>query len=86
MYVFVAINKRVDKKYTYYLQLRQDIRNKLQKVAESPRYACDSHPLHGHLDGKWGCWLGSNIRMVYEIRDETKEIIVFSIGSHTVYG
>jgi mRNA-degrading endonuclease YafQ of YafQ-DinJ toxin-antitoxin module len=38
--------------------------------------------LKGKLFGLWGCSLGYDLRMVYKINDETKEIIVFSVGTH----
>ena len=86
MYTFIAINRRVDKDYKYYLKVRQDVRDKLKRIAEDPRNACGAHKLHGHLDGKWSCWLGSNIRMIYEIDDERKAIFIAKIGQHTIYG
>lgn len=46
----------------------------------------DAHKLKGKLAGKWSCYLGNNIRMVYEIDDINKEIIVVAVGSHKVYG
>ena len=86
MYTFVAINKRAEKEYHYYLQLRSDIRHKLQKLQEDPRRACGAHPLHGRFFGTWSCWLGSNIRMRYLIDDEKKLIFIMTIGSHAIYG
>lgn len=86
VYTFITANKKVGKHYSYYFHLRQDIRSKLKRIAENPHHACDAHKLHGHLEDKWGCWLGSNIRMIYEIDDHNKVILIFAIGTHSVYG
>ena len=40
------------------------------------------HKLKGKLEGKWACSLGYDVRMVYEIEDDNKEIIVVAVGSH----
>jgi len=45
----------------------------------------DAHKLKGRLRGKWSCSLGADIRMVYEIDDESKEIVVLAVGSHKIY-
>jgi len=37
------------------------------------------------LKGKWSCWLGLKIRMIYEIDDLNKLIIVEAIGTHKIY-
>jgi mRNA-degrading endonuclease YafQ of YafQ-DinJ toxin-antitoxin module len=42
--------------------------------------------LKGKLEGKWSCWFGGDIRMVYEIDDESKEVIVVAVGTHKIYG
>ena len=85
MYTIVTINKRVEKQICYYARIRPSIRDILDRLKEDPRRACDAHKLRGHLEGKWGCWLGSNIRMVYKIDDEKKEIIAFTVGPHPIY-
>jgi len=64
---------------------RIDIIGKLQKLKEDPRQNTSAHPLHGKLTGKWSCWLGSNLRMVYTINDSNKIIEVESVGSHKIY-
>ncbi len=55
------------------------------RLKQNPRLQCGAHPLKGKLVGKWACWLGSNIRMMYEIEDINQLIIVESIGSHKIY-
>ncbi len=47
-----------------------------------PRNELDAHKLKGRLEGKWSCSLGYDIRMVYEIDDDKKEIVVVAVGSH----
>ena len=61
------------------------IKDKLERLKQNPRKEIGAHPLHGKLTGKWGCWLGSNIRMIYEIDEKNKEIIAEAIGSHKIY-
>lgn len=68
-----------------YLSFRNDIREKLDRLKIEPRKANGAHPLHGRLEGKWSCWLGSNIRMVYIIDDEEELIIIEAVGSHKIY-
>jgi len=48
------------------------IKEKLDKLKIDPRRNLGAHPLHGRLEGKWSCWLGSNIRMIYSINDIEK--------------
>jgi mRNA interferase YafQ len=47
-----------------------------------PRKELQAHKLQGKLDGKWSCSLNYDLRMVYEIDDVKKEIIVVAVGSH----
>ncbi len=46
---------------------------------------CDAHKLHGWLGDFWACYLGWNIRMIYEIDEENKQIITVRIGLHNIY-
>ena len=71
--------------FPYYLQ-RDLFSLKLQKLQQNPRRELDAHKLKGKLAGKWSCWLGSDLRRVYEIDDENKEIVVVAVGSHKIYG
>jgi addiction module RelE/StbE family toxin len=68
------------------LNAEKDVTAKLQKLMEDPRKKLDAHKLKGKLAGKWSCSLGYDLRMVYEIDDERKEIVVAAVGSHKVYG
>jgi len=85
MYDLFTAGHRTEKRLQLYLAQRRDIQPKLESVRRDPRHACDAHPLHGRLQGKWSCWLGGNIRMVYSIDDINKKIIVEAVGSHKVY-
>ena len=85
MYEIYTANSKTEKMLEYYIKKRQDIVNKLQKLRQSPRTEIGAHPLHGRLTGKWSCWLGSNIRMIYSIDDTNKRIIVEAIGTHQIY-
>ena len=85
MYEIVTRNKRVEKKLVDYISSRKDILNKLERLKLNPRRECGAHPLKGKLEGKWSCWLGSNIRMTYKIDDHFKQIIAESIGTHNIY-
>jgi addiction module RelE/StbE family toxin len=85
MYTIYTANTKTEKRLLEYLSLRQDIKDKLNRLRESPRKANGAHPLYGRLDGKWACWLGSNIRIIYNIDDKNKIIIIEAAGSHKIY-
>jgi len=85
MHEIYLANSRVEKILDKYLSMRRDIKNKFERLKQNPRTEIGAHPLHGILSGKWGCWLGSNIRMVYSIDDSKKTIYVESIGTHKIY-
>lgn len=78
-------NKKVEKRLNDYIDQRSDIIDKLKRLKINPRKECGAHPLHGELKGKWACWLGFNIRMVYKIDDADKIIMVEKLGTHKVY-
>ena len=85
MYKIFTANAKTEKRLLEYFSLRQDIKEKLERLKESPRKANGAHSLHGRLDGKWACWLGSNIRAIYSIDDKRKIIIIEAVGSHKIY-
>ena len=85
MYKLVTANKRVRKFLQIYLSRRSDLAEKLDRLRSNPKRELGAHPLHGRLKGKWSCWLGENIRMIYSINDEERLIIVEAIGSHKIY-
>ena len=85
MYDIYTANNKTERKLKYYIKERQDVANKLQRLKLSPRTEIGAHPLHGRLSGKWSCWLGSNIRMIYSIDDNNKRIIVEAVGTHKIY-
>ena len=84
-YKISTANSRVEKNLRNYLLIRKDIANKLDRLRIDPRRELGAHPLHGWLSGKWACWLGSNIRMVYRIDEENKLIVIEAIGTHKIY-
>ena len=85
MYEIYPASKRVEKALLEFIRSRSDVVEKLRRLKENPRENIGAHPLHGPLAGKWSCWLGSNIRMVYAIDDRNKRIEVEAIGSHKIY-
>lgn len=85
MYKILTANTRVEKRLKEYIELRKNIRNKLERLKINPRNELGAHQLHGRLKGKWSCWLGSNIRIIYSIDDYNKKIIIEAVGSHKVY-
>ena len=85
MYSIFTANSKTEKRLLEYVALRDDIKDKLNRLKENPRRANGAHPLHGRLAGKWACWLGSNIRLVYIIDDFKKIIIIEAVGSHKIY-
>ncbi|MBI3026740.1 type II toxin-antitoxin system mRNA interferase toxin, RelE/StbE family [Candidatus Woesearchaeota archaeon] len=85
MYEIYTANNKTEKLLQHYVKERQAIAAKLQRLKQSPRTEIGAHPLHGRLAGKWSCWLGSNIRMIYSIDDFNKRIIVEAVGTHEIY-
>ena len=85
MYEIVTRNQKVKQKLGDYISMRPGIKERLNRLKQNPRRECGAHPLHGRLSGKWACWLGSNMRMVYKIDDFRKLIIAEAVGSHKIY-
>lgn len=87
MYALTTHSKKAEKQFYDALNSRKDMAIKLQKLMAEPRKELDAHKLKGKLEGKWICSLAYDLRMVYEIDDDKKEIIVVAVGSHKeVYG
>lgn len=85
MYKIFTANKKTEKILQEYISQRKDIKNKLDLLKLNPRKSNGAHPLHGRLDGKWACWLGSNIRAIYNINDKKGIIIIEAVGTHKIY-
>jgi len=85
MYDIYPANKKVEKFLGKLMKRRKDIIEKLTRLKDDSRRNLDAHPLHGHLAGKWSCWLGSNIRIIYVIDDENKRVEIEAVGSHNIY-
>lgn len=75
-------SKKAEKQFYKILNSREGIPAKLEKLRNNPRRELDAHKLKGKLEGKWSCSLGYDIRIVYEIDDENKEIVVVAVGPH----
>lgn len=85
MYTLFVANSKTEKRLQEYISFRNDISEKLDRLKIEPRRANGAHNLHGKLEGKWACWLGSNIRLIYIIDDANRKIIILAVGSHKVY-
>ncbi len=85
MYEFTTRSKKAEKQFFDAVNSRKDIAQKLVKLSNNPRNELDAHKLRGKLEGKWSCSLAYDLRLVYEIDDENKEIIVVAVGSHKIY-
>ena len=85
MYKFFTANSKTEKRLKECIKTRKSIKNKLERLKINPRKEIGAHPLHGRLLGKWSCWLGSNIRIIYSIDDLNKKIIIEAVGSHKIY-
>lgn len=85
MYKVTTRNKKVKRILEEYISSRKSIEERIRLLQQNPRKESGAHPLNGKLTKKWACWLGSNIRMIYEIDDFTKEIIIDAVGSHKIY-
>ena len=82
MYKFTTRSKKAEKQFYEVLNSRGSIKAKLEKLKEDPRGQFNAHKLKGKLEGKWACYLGYDIRLVYEIDDANQEIVVVAAGSH----
>jgi len=85
MYKITTRSRKAEKQFYEVLNSRQDIPGKLELLKENPRKALDAHKLKGKLKGKWSCYLGRDLRIMYEIDDNLKEIVVVAAGSHKIY-
>ena len=85
MYKIFTANKKTEKILQEYISQRQDIKNKLDLLKINPRKFNGAHPLHGRLKGKWACWFGLNIRVIYSINDSKEIIIIEAAGTHKIY-
>jgi mRNA-degrading endonuclease YafQ of YafQ-DinJ toxin-antitoxin module len=85
MYQLFTANSKTEKILREYINSREDIKNKLDRLKENPYKSNGAHTLHGKLAGKWACWLGSNIRMIYTINLQNNSIIIEAIGTHNIY-
>lgn len=86
MYKITTRSKKAERQYYEVLTTRPAISVKLEQLKAAPRNALYAHKLKGKLGGKWSCYLGWDIRIIYEIDDEKREIIVVAAGSHKIYG
>jgi len=84
MYKIFIANLKAKKNLKEYMQSRKDISDKLDRLKLNPRIALDAHPLHGKLRGKWSCWLGSNIRIIYTI-DDIQRILLLKLQGLTTF-
>jgi len=85
MYKLTTRSKKAEKQFIEVLNDRNNIKEKIDKLKLDPRRELDAHKLKGKLEGKWSCWLGTDIRMVYEIDDVNKEVVILAVGSHKIY-
>lgn len=85
MYRIFTENSKTEKRIKEYISSRGDIKDKLDRLKENPYRANGAHKLHGKLEGKWACWLGSNIRIIYIVDELNKEITIKAIGTHKIY-
>lgn len=85
MHNLTTRSRKAEKQFYDILKSRSDVAEKLDRLKQNPRAELGAHKLKGKLSGKWSCSLGYDIRMVYEIDDERKEIIVAAVGSHKIY-
>ena len=85
MYRLTTPSKRVEKMVLQAVSRDSTIRTKARELCLHPRTALFAHKLKGKLAGKWGCSLGYDLRMVYIIDDDRKEVVVLGIGTHKIY-
>ena len=83
MYRITTRGKKAEKQFYQFLD--ESISKKLEILKQNPRKRLGAHKLKGKLKDKWSCWFRKDLRMIYEIDDKNKEIIVMAVGSHKVY-
>jgi len=83
MYKITTRSRKAEKQF--YQFLNDKISDKLEILKENPRVKLGAHKLKGKLKGFWSCWLASDLRIIYEIDEENKEIVVVAVGSHKIY-
>jgi len=85
MYKIYTANSKTEKRLREYLSIRNDIKDKLDRLKINPGRENGAHQLSGKLESKWSCWLGSNIRTIYIIDDKKKVITIQAVGTHKIY-
>ena len=85
MYKLFTANTKTEKRLEEYVSFKEDIKEKLERLKIEPRRANGAHSLHGKLIGKWSCWLGSNIHLIYFIDEQKKRVTIYAVGSHKIY-
>jgi len=55
MYKLYTANSKTEKRLKKYVLMRQDIKDKLEKLKLEPRKYNGAHQLQGQLFGKWSC-------------------------------
>jgi len=83
MYKLTTRTKRVERQYKELVN--EKIEKRLELLKQNPRRNLSAHKLKGKLKELWSCWLSADIRIVYEIDNENKLIIMEAIGSHKIY-
>ena len=83
MYKITTRTQRAEKQFKDFLDNK--IKAKLELLKQNPRKNLGAHKLKGKLKDFWSCWFGADIRMIYEIDDKNKEIVIIAVGSHKVY-
>ena len=83
MYELMTRSKLAEKQFYSFYNKKMKI--KLQKLLKNPRKELHAHKLKGRLKGKWSCHLAKDLRMIYEIDENKKKIIVLAVGSHKIY-
>lgn len=85
MYKLTTRSKKAEKQFYHILSTQKGISEKLELIKKDPRRELRAHKLKGKPAGKWSCSFGWDIRMVYEIDEENKEIVIVAVGSHKIY-
>ncbi|MAH46679.1 hypothetical protein CMI37_12690 [Candidatus Pacearchaeota archaeon] len=83
MYKLTTRSKRAEKQF--YQFINKNFPEKLEILKKNPRGKLGAHKLKGKLNDKWSCWIRRDIRMIYEIDDKNKEIVIVAVGSHKIY-
>ena len=84
----ITANKFLKKSHNllkYHKILESELESAFNKLKKNPfEPSLKTHKLHGKLSGYWACKVTNDLRIIFELVEDKKEICIFlhSIGKH----